>query len=104
MMRPAAALWFPPCRAEAIAPPALNADAIRLFCLPHAGAGASAYRDWPLLLAPGIEVVPVQLPVGFQNSATALDLALYAARSYSLMRPPRTGHRLIRAWERSGTG
>jgi hypothetical protein len=30
-------------------------------------------------------------PVGFQNSATGLDLGFYAARSYSLMRPPRTG-------------
>jgi hypothetical protein len=34
--------------------------------------------------------------VGFQNSATSLDLGFYAARSYSLMRPPRTGRRLIR--------
>jgi len=28
--------------------------------------------------------------VGFQNWATGLDLGFYAARSYSLMRPPRT--------------
>jgi hypothetical protein len=28
--------------------------------------------------------------VGFQNSATSPDLSFYAARSYSLMRPPRT--------------
>jgi hypothetical protein len=28
--------------------------------------------------------------LGFQNSATGLDLGLYAARSYSLIRPPRT--------------
>lgn len=34
----------------------------RLFCLPHAGAGASAFRGWGSLLAPEIEVVPVQLP------------------------------------------
>ncbi len=32
-------------------------------------------------------------PVGFQNSATGPDLGFYAARSYSLMRPPRTGRR-----------
>ena len=44
------------------------------------------------------------LPVGFQNSATASDLVFYAARAYSLMRPPRTGQRLIRCWERSATG
>ena len=29
--------------------------------------------------------------MGFQNSATGPDLGFYAARSYSLMRPPRTG-------------
>jgi hypothetical protein len=43
-------------------------------------------------------------PVGFQNSATGADLGFYAARSYSLMRPPRTGRRLIRSWERSAAG
>ena len=37
-----------------------------------------------------------QEPVRFQNSATGLDLGFYAARSYSLKRPPRTGRRLIR--------
>ena len=36
-------------------------------------------------------------PVGFQNSATGLDLGFYAARSYSLRRPLRTGRRLIRS-------
>ncbi|MGA5900219.1 thioesterase II family protein [Streptomyces venetus] len=54
--------WFPPCRPEATPAPALDADAIQLFCLPHAGAGASVYRDWPVLLAPGIEAIPVQPP------------------------------------------
>ena len=34
-------------------------------------------------------------PVGFQNSASGLDLVFYAARSYSLRRPPRTARRLI---------
>jgi transposase-like protein len=42
--------------------------------------------------------------VGFQNAATGLDLGFYAARSYSLMRPPSTGRRLIRSWERSARG
>jgi len=32
------------------------------------------------------------------------DLGFYAARSYSLMRPPRTGRRWIRSWERSTGG
>ena len=43
-------------------------------------------------------------PVVFQNSATGVDLGVYAARRYSLMRPPRTGRRLIRFCERSAMG
>jgi hypothetical protein len=43
-------------------------------------------------------------PVGFQNSATGLDLGVYAAGSYSLIRPPRTARRLIRSWEGSAAG
>ena len=43
-------------------------------------------------------------PVRFQNSAIGPDLGFYAARSYSLMRPPRTGRRWIRFRERSATG
>ena len=42
--------------------------------------------------------------VGFKNSARGLDLGVYAVRSYSLMRPPRTGRRLILSRERSATG
>jgi hypothetical protein len=45
-----------------------------------------------------------QLIVGFQNSATGPGLVFYAARSYSLMRPPRTGRRSIRFRDRSATG
>ncbi|OON72759.1 thioesterase II family protein [Streptomyces tsukubensis] len=47
--------WFAP---QAAAPD----TAARLFCLPHAGAGASAYREWQPKVGPGVEVVPVQLP------------------------------------------
>ncbi|WP_420630850.1 thioesterase II family protein [Candidatus Leptofilum sp.] len=36
--------------------------ALRLFCLPHAGGGAGAYRTWVDGLAPEIEVLPVQPP------------------------------------------
>jgi hypothetical protein len=46
----------------------------------------------------------LRAPVGFQNSATGPGLGFYAVRSHSLMRPPRTGRRLIRSWERSATG
>ena len=51
-----------------------------------------------------VRIPGVTLHVGFQKSATGLDLGFYAARSYSLMRPPRTGRRLIRSRERPVTG
>lgn len=35
---------------------------VRLFCLPHAGGGASAYQSWAAELPEFIEVRPVQLP------------------------------------------
>jgi surfactin synthase thioesterase subunit len=36
--------------------------AVRLFCLPYAGAGASTFRRWPAAVGPDIEVRSVQLP------------------------------------------
>src|SRR5438552_7109196 len=36
--------------------------AVRLFCFPYAGGGASAFRCWPDALPASIEVCPVQLP------------------------------------------
>jgi medium-chain acyl-[acyl-carrier-protein] hydrolase len=35
---------------------------LRLFCLPHAGGGASAFRAWADALPPEVDVCPVQLP------------------------------------------
>ncbi|WP_406080759.1 thioesterase domain-containing protein [Micromonospora sp. NBC_00858] len=35
---------------------------VQLFCLPYAGAGASAFRAFPDRFGPDIEVLPVQLP------------------------------------------
>ncbi len=35
---------------------------LRLFCFPHAGGGASAFRSWLAPPALGVEVHPVQLP------------------------------------------
>lgn len=35
---------------------------LRLFCLPHAGGGASAFRGWADVLPADVEVCPVQLP------------------------------------------
>lgn len=36
---------------------------MRLFCLHHAGGGASSYREWQPYFEPlGVEIVPIQLP------------------------------------------
>lgn len=35
---------------------------LRLFCFSHAGGGAAAYRLWPRLLGPSIDICAVQLP------------------------------------------
>jgi medium-chain acyl-[acyl-carrier-protein] hydrolase len=35
---------------------------LRLFCLPHAGGGASMFREWAQHLPEVIEVCPIQLP------------------------------------------
>lgn len=36
--------------------------ALRLVCFPHAGGGASFFRDWPRHLDPSVEVVAVRYP------------------------------------------
>lgn len=35
---------------------------IRLICFPHAGGSAAAFRAWPRLYAPGIEICAIQYP------------------------------------------
>jgi len=40
---------------------------------------------------------------GFQKSVTYGEQRFPAARSYSLVKPPRTGRRLMRPWMRSAT-
>jgi medium-chain acyl-[acyl-carrier-protein] hydrolase len=40
----------------------VEAPQMRLFCLPHAGGGAAAYRAWAHCLAPQVEVVAIRLP------------------------------------------
>lgn len=45
---------------------------VRLFCLPHAGAGAGAYRAWTDLGSPDVGVQPVQLPGRDSLAGTAL--------------------------------
>jgi surfactin synthase thioesterase subunit len=36
--------------------------ALRLYCFPHAGGAASSFHAWRRPLAPGVSVLPVQLP------------------------------------------
>ena len=43
-------------------PRPVPAATLRLFCLPFAGGGASAYRLWPTALPSSIELCAVQLP------------------------------------------
>lgn len=52
------AFWFPRPSGGGGAGP----GEVSLFCLPHAGAGPVAFREWSTLLDPRIEVVPVQYP------------------------------------------
>ncbi|WP_278187600.1 thioesterase II family protein [Micromonospora sp. R77] len=42
---------------------------LRLFCFPHAGGAASAYRRWLRDVPDGVEILPVQLP-GRENRST----------------------------------
>lgn len=56
MNRPAPANpWLPPALLETRA-------SMRLFCLPYAGSGASAYRLWASEVPPSLQVCAVQLP------------------------------------------
>jgi medium-chain acyl-[acyl-carrier-protein] hydrolase len=48
---------------------------LRLFCFPHAGGGASAFRGWLASPVPGVELHPVQLP----GRETRYDEALPAS-------------------------
>ncbi|MFH9423975.1 thioesterase II family protein [Streptomyces sp. NPDC017529] len=68
--------------------------ALRLVCVPHAGAGASLFRGWAERLPPDVELVAVQLP-GRENrvrerpftSGTALVDAVSGALAQEV-RPP----------------
>jgi len=35
---------------------------VRLFCLAHAGAGVTSYRNWPAAIGPAVDVVALPLP------------------------------------------
>ncbi len=80
-----------------IRPSPIPTAAVRLFCLPHAGAGASAYRGWAQDLGRDMDVCYVQLP-GRENrfreppftspeslvDAVATSLAPWVDRPYIL--------------------
>ena len=70
--------------------------------VPHCAAESS--RIWSTRRRCAAPRPALPAPVGFRNSAIGPDLGIYTARLYSLMRPPRTGRRLICSWERSATG
>lgn len=59
--RTASGRWFQPAQADPDA-------ALRLFLFPHAGSGASIYKDWPSLLPADVAHHCVQLP-GRQDRA-----------------------------------
>jgi hypothetical protein len=63
-----------------------------------------ADRSSPLHQVTASATIGARQPVGFPNWDTGVELGFYAARSYSLMRPPRTGRRLIRCRDRSAAG
>jgi medium-chain acyl-[acyl-carrier-protein] hydrolase len=42
--------------------PTFEGQIARLFCIPHAGGGPSAYRGWREILAPDLDVVIIELP------------------------------------------
>ncbi|MBQ0902234.1 thioesterase domain-containing protein [Micromonospora sp. U21] len=66
---------------------------VQLFCLPYAGAGASAFRHFPARFGPDVEVLPVQLPgrenrisedPRFRVTDVATAIAERADRPYAL--------------------
>jgi len=84
--RPASSTWLP----FGAAPDA----AVRLLCLPHAGAGAAAYRSWGVGALDGIAACPVQPPGREKRHrepplTSATELArLLAPEVIAVVRPP----------------
>ncbi|WP_262285284.1 thioesterase domain-containing protein [Micromonospora sp. MA102] len=87
---------------------------VRLFCLPYAGAGASAFRRWQEGIGPDVEVLPVQLP-GRENrinedprfgvAEVADAVAARADRPYALYGHSmggRLGFEVVRELRRTG--
>ncbi|MBA0052764.1 thioesterase [Streptomyces sp. AJS327] len=64
-------LWFPWRRLNAEPPPR-----VRLFCLPHAGAGALSYAPWTRGLGPEVELCAVEPPGRGRRVAESPQLRL----------------------------
>jgi medium-chain acyl-[acyl-carrier-protein] hydrolase len=62
---------------------------LRMFCLPHAGAGASVYRHWGRHLGPDIDVVAVRPPARERRHAETpiTDLATLVQTVVTELRP-----------------
>lgn len=71
--------WF-------VRPPRTD-HAARVFCFPHAGAGASAFSAWPSAIK-GVEICPVQLP-GRENRLAEAHYGTYAELAAALVEPLR---------------
>ncbi len=71
------------------ASPAGPAPALRLFCFPYAGGGASIYRNWSAALSPAVETLAVQLPGREERIAEPLftDLGDLAAALQKALAP-----------------
>ena len=94
--------------------PTSKADSLRV--LAEVGVEPPAYRtlnrrlagyarpEWRQRIAAACAANAGLGPVGFLDSATGADLRFQAARSYSLISPPRTGRRLIRWCSRFRAG
>lgn len=93
--------------------PRPNAD-VQMFCLPYAGAGASAFRAWPGAFGPRVEVLPVQLPgresrlrepaelVPAQVAAAIADAASKPFAIFGHSMGGRLGFEVIRQLRRTG--
>ncbi|MFR9777625.1 thioesterase domain-containing protein [Micromonospora sp. MS34] len=87
---------------------------VRLFCLPYAGAGASAFRRWQEGIGPNVEVLPVQLPgrenrisedPRFDVADVAAAIASRADRPYAIYGHSmggRVGFEVVRELRRAG--
>jgi medium-chain acyl-[acyl-carrier-protein] hydrolase len=69
--------------------PRRSARRVRLLCIPFAGGSAAAFRDWPAIFPPHVEVCPLELPgrgTRFKES-TREDLIGLAGEIHAALEP-----------------